>query len=333
MFERELELAIEVVREACEVTASVQRQIAGGRQSITKQDRSPVTVADLAAQVVIGERLRTEYPDDPLMAEEDSKQVAAPDSAAVAAEVIALAGSRIEGLDLGRTIAALDRGGHPGGRRGRFWMLDPVDGTKGFLRGEQYAVALALIADGEVAVAVLGCPNLPLEPADPEGSRGCLFAAARGAGTTLQAIAGGRARSIRVAAVADPAEAVLLESVEGGHSSHDRTAAVAGRLGMARPPVRLDSQCKYGALARGEASIYLRLPRSASYREKPWDHAAGSLIVEQAGGRVSDLTGRPLDHAAGRRLEVAGGILATCGAIHDAVLAAVSAELGPPAAR
>ena len=48
--------------------------------------------------------------------------------------------------------------------RERFWTLDPIDGTKGFLRGEQYAVALALIEGGEVVVAALACPNLDFLP-------------------------------------------------------------------------------------------------------------------------------------------------------------------------
>jgi 3'-phosphoadenosine 5'-phosphosulfate (PAPS) 3'-phosphatase len=81
-------------------------------------------------------------------------------------------------------------------------------------------------------------------------------------------------------------------------------------------------------VARGEASIYLRLPRDTSYREKVWDHAAGSLVVEEAGGRVSDLDGRPLDFSEGRLLGNHRGIVCTNGAIHDQVLEACRAELG-----
>ena len=63
------------------------------------------------------------------------------------------------------------------------WTLDPIDGTKGFLRGEQYAVCLALLVDSSVEVGVIGCPNLPLDPQKPDGQRGCLFIAVRGQGT------------------------------------------------------------------------------------------------------------------------------------------------------
>ena len=62
------------------------------------------------------------------------------------------------------------------------WTLDPIDGTKGFLRGEQYAVCLALLVDAKVQVGIMGCPNLPLDASKPDGPKGCLFIAVRGHG-------------------------------------------------------------------------------------------------------------------------------------------------------
>ena len=62
------------------------------------------------------------------------------------------------------------------------WTIDPIDGTKGFLRGEQYAVCLSLIVDSKVQVGVIGCPNLPIDPAHPEKGTGCIFTAVRGQG-------------------------------------------------------------------------------------------------------------------------------------------------------
>lgn len=71
----------------------------------------------------------------------------------------------------------------PNGDHAGMWTLDPIDGTKGFLRGEQYAVCLALIVDAEVKLGVMGCPNLPVDWSKPEGERGCLFVAVRGQGS------------------------------------------------------------------------------------------------------------------------------------------------------
>jgi 3'(2'), 5'-bisphosphate nucleotidase len=120
----------------------------------------------------------------------------------------------------------------------------------------------------------------------------------------------------------------VCESVESGHSDHDQSAAIVRRLGITAEPYRIDSQCKYAAVGRGDASIYLRLPTRPGYREKVWDHAAGKFVVECAGGVVTDVDGAPLDFGHGRRLEHNRGVVATDGRFHAEVLAAVAAVLG-----
>jgi len=135
-------------------------------------------------------------------------------------------------------------------------------------------------------------------------------------------------REVRVVAPPSVAAARFCESVESGHSDQSQSREIARRLGITSEPYRIDSQCKYAAVSRGDASIYLRLPTRAAYREKIWDHAAGKAVVEAAGGRVSDVDGKVLDFTRGRTLERNRGIVATSGAIHDEVLAAVRATLG-----
>lgn len=323
MYEKEREAACGIVAEACDLTRRVQDEIVTSGDALTKDDRSPVTIADLAVQLVVSRRLAQAFPDDPLLAEEDSTAVAA--DPASARRVLELAGSRLGSLDRKEMLAALDRSDHGGG--GRYWVLDPIDGTKGFLRGDQYAVALALVDEGRVVAGVLGCPNLDLGL--PGAARaGYLVSASRGAGARVRALAGGAEAAARVDEVTDPADAVLCESVEAGHSAHSVQGAVAARLGITAPPCRIDSQCKYAVVAAGRASVYLRLPRDPAYREKSWDHAAGSIVVEEAGGRVSDLDGRPLDFSRGRLLGTSRGIVCTNGRIHDTLVAACRAELG-----
>jgi 3'(2'), 5'-bisphosphate nucleotidase len=97
---------------------------------------------------------------------------------------------------------------------------------------------------------------------------------------------------------------------------------------MAAPPLRIDSQCKYAVLARGDVSVYLRLPTLADYEEKNWDHAAGWIIVKEAGGEVSDVRGQPLDFSLGRTLRRNKGVVATNGKLHPQVIAAVQRALG-----
>jgi 3'(2'), 5'-bisphosphate nucleotidase len=92
----------------------------------------------------------------------------------------------------------------------------------------------------------------------------------------------------------------------------------------------MDSQCKYAAVAQGDASVYLRLPTSSDYTEKIWDHAAGCLVVTEAGGCVSDVAGRPLDFSRGRTLSANRGVVATNGRLQSAVLDAVDRALTAP---
>ena len=102
-----------------------------------------------------------------------------------------------------------------------------------------------------------------------------------------------------------------------------QAALVARQLGVVHAPLRIDSQCKYAVVARGDASIYLRLPLEDEYQEKIWDHAAGALIVAEAGGRVTDVDGQRLDFSTGAKLLRNRGIIASNGRLHAAVLEAV----------
>ena len=91
----------------------------------------------------------------------------------------------------------------------------------------------------------------------------------------------------------DPAGARLLRSFESGHTNVSQIDVLANHLGVAAEPVRMDSQAKYAILAAGGGEIYLRLlsANRLDYREKIWDQAAGSIVIEEAGGRVTDLDG------------------------------------------
>lgn len=321
-YETERRIAAEAVVKACRLCQVVRTALVS-EQTLAKKDRSPVTVADFGAQALVSAALAEAFPHDPLMGEEDAGQLREPANAELKNRVVRHVGAVGPKLNTEQILAAIDRGTYGGGSQGRFWVLDPIDGTKGFLRGQQYAVALALIEDGEVVVGVLGCPNLPLDWARPEGPAGCLFIAVRGQGAVMRTIEAAQERPIAVTAVADSAQAAFCESVESAHSAHEDSARVAAILGVKAAPTRIDSQCKYGAVARGDASIYLRLPTGRDYEEKIWDHAAGWLVVTESGGRVSDICGRPLDFSLGRTLKNNKGIIATNGRIHDRVVEAV----------
>jgi 3'(2'), 5'-bisphosphate nucleotidase len=313
-------VALEAVRAAARLTRSVRAAFTPDLAT-AKPDRSPVTVADLGAQVMVSLSLVDAFPDDPLVGEEDASQLA---SEPIRDALTTRLAEARPGLGPSDVVQALDRGGFAGAPSGRWWTLDPVDGTLGFLRGGQYAIALALVVDGVVRLGVLGCPAL--ERAD--GSLGSLFVAERGLGAWELPLEGDRpAVRLQVAACASASEARYAESLEASHSSQDEAARIGGLLGVTAPPLRLDSQAKYALVARGDASVYLRIPRTG-YVEWVWDHAAGSIVVEEAGGIVSDVDGRALDWGQGRRLERNRGIIAAPATIHAEVVAAARQVLG-----
>src|SRR5205814_191378 len=113
-----------------------------------------------------------------------------------------------------------------GSPSGRYWALDPIDGTKGFLRDDQYAIALALIEDGQVQWGFLCCPVLPFGR-----ERGALYVARRGGGTELYTLEGTSLGPVQVSGESEPARARLAESVESGHTDHSLSAEVKRTLG------------------------------------------------------------------------------------------------------
>jgi 3'(2'), 5'-bisphosphate nucleotidase len=114
----------------------------------------------------------------------------------------------------------------------------------------------------------------------------------------------------------------MLRSYESGHTNTGQIDELAAALDVGVAPVRMDSQAKYAVLAAGAGELYLRLLSSSKpdYCERIWDQAAGSILVEEAGGLVTDLRGVPLDFSQGRMLTRNRGILASNGLLHQATL-------------
>ena len=187
MYERERQVAIDAVLEASRMCRAVQAKLVAG-SALQKGDKSPVTVADYAAQAIVSTRLQQSFPEDPLVGEEDATALREGAHAALRDKVVDGVHTVLPELTAEQVLAAIDRGVYAGGRFGRHWTLDPIDGTKGFLRLDQYAVALALIEDGVPVVGVLGCPNLPHDARNPDGGRGCLFVAVKGGGAYVRTL-------------------------------------------------------------------------------------------------------------------------------------------------
>ena len=202
-----------------------------------KSDASPVTEADERAEAVIVQRLRTLTPDIPIVAEE-----------AVAAGQVPTVGRR-------------------------FWLVDPLDGTKEFAsRNGEFTVNIALVDSGVPVLGVVLAPAI-----------GRLFAGAAGHGAFAEQA--GQRRSIRCRLVPQVGLTVVSSRSHGDAAALD--AFLAGRRVAAS--VNAGSSLKLCLVAAGEADLYPRFGRTME-----WDIAAGHAVLRAAGGRVTTLQGEPL---------------------------------------
>ena len=352
-------VALEAVRKATAMTSELQPESSSGIATVNKLDTSPVTVADFAAQAIVLRHLKDTFKDDSFIAEESSSVL--DDDSDLARQV--LEASRMNDMDLLKRSIDLGKEYErwdtttttTTGRPPRVWCLDPIDGTKGFLRGRkdggQYAVALALLEDGIPTVGGRGfVPNLPSSSAtdvsyqwgddetvdNNQGTRGCIFVASKGGGCYQLPVVPGSAPTVRLRVTPNdgstmtPFDARFCLGVEKFSDPLGCCVNMAkvlhGKEGLSEQGEivkarRMDSQAKYGVLARAGAEYYVRLPKPG-YVEWIWDHAAGKVVVEEAGGVMTDTEGNPIDFSLGAKMsESVKGVLASNGGIfHEALL-------------
>nr|GEU77890.1 PAP-specific phosphatase HAL2-like [Tanacetum cinerariifolium] len=360
-YEKELEVGVRVVQLACCLCQKLQKGSFGPNPDlvVSKLDDSPVTVADWSVQAMISWILSESFGREnvSIVAEEDTETLSDVKSTSLLTSVVTTVNESLAmapqfglkcptaPLKASEVLDAISRCNSTGGPVGRHWVLDPVDGTLGFVRGGQYAVALALIENGRVMVGVLGCPNYSSKKKLVNYSsvlksdlwqEGCVMYTRRGSGQAwMQPLVCGdgtlewpnSASVIQVSSIDNPVMATFCEPVEKANSNHSYSAGIAYSLGLRKQPLRVYSMVKYAAIARGDAEIYMKFAK-AGYKEKVWDHAAGVVIVEEAGGVVTDAGGRPLDFSKGVYLEgLDRGIVACSGVkLHEKIIGAVYAS-------
>ena len=203
-----------------------------------KDDGSPVTEADTAAEAIILPALRKQTPNTPIVSEEHMAESDAPDIS-----------------------------------RGTFWLVDPLDGTREFLkRNDEFTVNIGLLHDFEPVFGVLYAPALDT-----------MFFGA-GAGTAMRSVGGSDAQPISCRDVSSSGIDVL---VSRSHSRNERLDDYLADKNV-RERLPCGSALKFGVLAAGEADLY---PRFGPTSE--WDTAAGHAIVLAAGGDIETFDGKP----------------------------------------
>jgi 3'(2'), 5'-bisphosphate nucleotidase len=268
---RELEVAERLARAAGAITLEYH-----GRklQVDLKAGDEPVTVADRQASDAIVAGLREAFPDDVVISEEMT--------------------------DDPRRLTAT-----------RVWYIDPIDGTKDFIRGgDGFCVMIGLAVDHVPRLGVLYSPL---------GAR--LFWAARGCGSWL-CQPDTEPERLRCSDVADVGSARLVASKSHRSDSIDR---VKSALGI-RDEQNIGSVgLKLGLIAMGERELYV----NPSSKSSSWDTCAPQAVLVEAGGRITDIHGDPL-HYDSDGVSHTRGLLASNGHIHDAAVTKLAAIFPRP---
>ncbi|MCX8063970.1 MAG: 3'(2'),5'-bisphosphate nucleotidase [Candidatus Hydrogenedentes bacterium] len=293
-----------------------------------KDDMSPVTFADLGVQLIITAWLTENFNGFSLIAEESLNEFFTHLRKVVSVKkLLSQFGVEIGVLDMIRIFRA-NRLKEENPRS--FWVLDPVDGTKGFLRGGQYAISLAYVEEGRVKAGFLVCPRLGLPELLGVATSGCIFFAEDGKGAWIMPLCDvNRKVSIKVSNRVDFKESVLLCSYESTHTDREKTEKFKSILGINRE-VFVDSQVKYGLLACGLGDLMLRFPPKdqPDYREKIWDHAGGAIVLQEAGGRLTDLYGGGFEFKPFQYFHDNVGVFASNGILHPRGLEVLRTLMG-----
>ncbi len=312
--QKEAEVALDLARRAAAATEKIRER---GLEIVCKQDGSPLTQADAVSQAIILAGLKRFFPQDRIAAEEYLQR------GDEARGLWVSVSSVLESLGMAEGKIPLEAWinyrGNPAGRR--VWLIDPIDGTKGFQRGLCYAVVLGLFFEGRPRFGCMAVPGFP----DPDwrGKRTVVAYGGTGEGAFLTDPDQGRSRRLRVSPVNRFPEMRLLGS--RAHDREDLCIRLMKKTGITRL-LRMDGEAKYLMLAAGRGEVYARTADPDFGIGFPWDHCAGQVILEEAGGVVSDFDGRPLPYKGPLEspMKDLQGLVASNGRCHRAILDLVS---------
>jgi 3'-phosphoadenosine 5'-phosphosulfate (PAPS) 3'-phosphatase len=315
---RELQPIIDAVRLACELCRRLQASKTGVSR---KSDSSPVTIADYGAQALVCRALVRSFPEDGVIAEEGGEAFLSLPPGEREQAV------RLVGRLLGEPVTEehfvrwLNHG--RGARADRVWVIDPIDGTEGFIHGRGYAVCVGTLVEGQPTDGIIGVPVSPLD------AGGTLFFTDAGR-AWAEPLEGSEPRALRVSDRVDPASIRVVESYVMGRRSREMADRVYAAAGFdARRARRYDGMVKYALVAAGAADLFIRGPRDIRKNpHKTWDHVAGTALVRAAGGQVTGLDGRAVDFSQGAELRGTLGLIASNGLIHSRVVEAMARAAG-----
>jgi len=263
-YERELSTAIELAREAGAAILDYYDGPLKIEQKSDSGDSEPVTQADKAANEIIVQRLEREFPDDGILAEES--------------------------LDTIRRLS-----------KERVWMIDPLDGTTGFIDGNgDFAVQIGLAENGK---PVMGVVYQPLT--------GVLYRSVRGAGAWIER----PEFEVERARVSDHTDVSTMRLAASRSHRSPRMDQVFQAFGFKEEVRRGSVGIKVGLIVERQCDLYIHL----SPRTKQWDTCAPEIILHEAGGKLSDLFGQPLTYN-NPDLQNRNGVVASNAVAHEHII-------------
>ena len=270
-------------------------RLQGQGEGLLKPDNSPVTVIDLLHQSQVQEMLATAFPEDGLICEEPPSL-----QEEVLADATRISNS-IYGIELGAEVLTLPERGDV------TWVLDPIDGTKGFLGGRCFAIAIGFFVDGEPFFGAVAVPAG--DPGKARGIDGTLSFAVRGRGAWTTRVEEGGVpewRRLEAPTWSGPSLRVAMSLAHGG----DLVGRLESLEGL--EVEKFDSQAKYVAVAAGEIDGYLRSARDDGQSDVVWDHMPAALVAQEAKCVVSHFDGESVEFEATEAVAFRGGLIC-CG--------------------
>lgn len=339
-YRKELDIAFGVLRQAAKLSQHLVN--AEDKGAVTKNDQSPVTIADFAIQALLAATFKASFPDDTFVGEEDAGRLR--DDLLLletvwellqwltqdeeTSSLCTLPASRQAMCDL------IDQCGTSApASKGRTWIFDPIDGTKAFVSGHLYAINIGMLVDGEHTLGAIGCPNLsinaqaPLQDkdVDPEG-KGCIAYAVKGHGAFVRPfdLADGEPRRLSIAPIDHAKELRFVTCTDVDSALPGIHDSIATRLNVPPPTCDLIAWVlRWVTLAMGVSNANVWVYKKRSRCGKVWDHAGAMLVVEEAGGKIRCTLGKKIDLQSGRLMDRNFGFVAAPeGEVFDELLVA-----------
>jgi len=294
-YQKELSLAIDISKNASKITEWFKEK---GFKTFQKTDESPVTLADIAAQIYILHNIKEQFPDDQIIAEEGD--VSFIDKSA---EKTIKKCFKDVGFDYISNFKELVM--YRGKVSEKQWTIDPIDGTLSFTKGLSYSIGIGLMVHSEPKISVIFVPNY-------REKESATFYAEEKKGANV--IYGKESRTIRVSEHKNMQQSKLVHSLHFNRPWVDKFADLVG----IKDRIPIDSMIIFCKIADGSADFCLKpidLDQAFS-----WDYMPGSLLVKEAGGEVTDLNGFPVKSKDDKFNCPTPGFIISNGVLHNEII-------------